>query len=664
MMIPEDERNQMVADAMLSEGWQRLYAQKMVFAEFCANTRGMNEMRRYQSGPDGCCAWMSDNMCAKIIPKGSKVHQWVLLKDLPNDKDKYGRSFMGMWKRQQEVIQEALALDGSGNYKHNLICLVWPRGLGKSFLAIGLSLYRFFCFSYQKIYYSANSREEIATLHYNEAKTYILNSPKLVEIVGERNVQEGKIKIIVGAKTSMNEIKTLPITSGIVSNASVVTQSEVFKMEDDNFFAMWYGSLRGTPNALGIIDSTASDKEHWLYKKLYLGAKKNPNGKIYFNYFGFKNPEAKKFWHPDITTEELNSYKIVFTKYNFRRFFQNLWGIKKDGLFAESHLKAISYLGANGVPINHDVVVKQLETIKEKSKVLHVQRLQPNPNRRQELAEIARDQLMPVREYIDLGGYTEDKETTLRQPAYFPKLTDVKKITDLLNTDRFSLLVGIDRAQPNKVGTSGARTIVVWMAKIPAGAVFNGLIDDPFLYFMLGVAIVGNSMTSPIILLLDRIHREFSIDFISADSYLFGDISTWCDVQHIPWQSKTATLPVQAQGFGALITAIHNGLFKAPPIPVGGSSSGDILREELRTFDELGQHKQSGVKRYGSPTKDKPGGVQDDCIDAIGTAIFGGLGITTDSMGNKFESARNNIKFMPMVPGYPLIQSRYGGLYS
>ena len=255
--------------------------------------------------------------CAsKSFQKASREYEWIYLKDLPDDKDKYGRSWKTFWDKQQEVLHEALETDSDGMYKNSLIAFVLPRSYGKSFLVIGISLYRAFNFTYQKLYLSANTKQQANIMHFDEAKAAIINSPKLLAQVGMKNILTDKIRFQIGAKNDVNIITTVTDSgtgSGLCSNASVVTMSEAYATENDSFFAELSGSIRGIEDAMCLIDTTASRKSHWLHDRIYRGALKHPDSGIYVKYIGMDEIKAKYFWNPNMTTKELRKYEITFT---------------------------------------------------------------------------------------------------------------------------------------------------------------------------------------------------------------------------------------------------------------------------------------------------------------------------------------------------------------
>ena len=668
--IPEKKRINEINKAMHSVGGGQpiphAEAKRRVYEKFKQDLIDKERGEYYQKGADGCCKWMEENMRVKIIPKGSREYVWVYLKELPDDKDEYGRSWKTFWDKQQEVLHEALETDSNGMYKNSLLAFVLPRSFGKSFLVIGISLYRAFNFTYQKLYLSANTKQQANIMHFDEAKAAIINSPKLIKQVGMKNILSDRIRLQIGAKNDVNIITTVTNSgkgSGLCSNASIVTMSEAYAMEDDSFFAELSGSIRGIEDAMCLIDTTASRKSHWLHDRVYRGALKHPDSGIYVKYIGIDNIGAKFFWNPKMTTKELKKYEITLTRYDYERFFKNQWGTKKIGLFDKDTIEAISYLGAEGMAINHKVVLEKIELIRNKSRVLDIQEYQLRPEMRQIDADKLRSDLMRVDDYFNLGGYHTDDETTIASPTQWPKMQSVKAVTDVLMVDRFALLVGVDRAEPGKKGTTGAKTVIVWMAKIPAGKVFRGLVDDPYLYLLLGVAMVGNHLTAPMTKISTQIHDEFGIDSYGGDKYSGGEMGVWCDSRGIQREFTTATLTVQQAGYGELINAIHNGLFKAPPIPVSGVRSGDILREELSVFDQIGRSKATGQKRYGSPEKTKRDGIQDDVLDAICMAIYAGRGITTDRMKDKFSTQKKQFSYLAMIPGSKQVQEVYRGLY-
>jgi hypothetical protein len=94
----------------------------------------------------------------------------------------------------------------------------------------------------------------------------ILNSPNLLTVVGRRNVQEKEIRLRDGKGNIGSFIRSISSFSGIVSNVTGYTFSEMFDMTNPKFFVQLDGSIRNMPNAIGVIDSTVSEKSHILYK--------------------------------------------------------------------------------------------------------------------------------------------------------------------------------------------------------------------------------------------------------------------------------------------------------------------------------------------------------------------------------------------------------------
>ncbi len=95
----------------------------------------------------------------------------------------------------------------------------------------------------------------------------ILNSPKLLkDLGGKTNIKEKEIRLRDAEGNVKSIIKPISSFTGIVSNITGYTFSEIFAMKNPRFFTQLDGSIRNIPNALGCIDSTVSDKNHVLYK--------------------------------------------------------------------------------------------------------------------------------------------------------------------------------------------------------------------------------------------------------------------------------------------------------------------------------------------------------------------------------------------------------------
>ena len=104
----------------------------------------------------------------------------------------------------------------------------------------------------------ANSKDQVKFVHFDIMRDIIINSPNLLRIVGRRNLQEKEIRLKDSKSNIVSVIRSISSFSGIVSNITGYTFSEIFDMKNPKFFTQLDGSIRNIPNAMGVIDSTVS----------------------------------------------------------------------------------------------------------------------------------------------------------------------------------------------------------------------------------------------------------------------------------------------------------------------------------------------------------------------------------------------------------------------
>ena len=235
-------------------------------------------------GADGMIAFCNNYVRVPIYPKGSTVPKWVSMGKLPAESIyDDGRSYKSIWDAQQEIIRDALRME-EGRFVHRLLVFCWMRGEGKSLLVCLILIWKFFVFSEQKIMLGANSKDQVKFVHFDIIRDIILNSPMLLEWVGgKRNIQEKEIRLKDEKGNIRSLIRSISSFSGIVSNITGYSFSEIFDMKNPKFFVQLDGSIRNIPNAFGIIDSTVSEKTHVLYK-LYTQALQKKTKGVYFSY--------------------------------------------------------------------------------------------------------------------------------------------------------------------------------------------------------------------------------------------------------------------------------------------------------------------------------------------------------------------------------------------
>lgn len=576
-----------------------------------------HSLEEYRNGGDGLILWCEDNVRVKVYREGSDIAEWCPMGDLPDTKHPdTDRSYVDMWENQKKVLREALVMH-EGRFVHRLIVFCWPRGEGKSYVVCLIQLWKFFCWPSQQIMLGANSKDQVKFVHYDIMRDLILNSPNLLKIVGEKNVQEKEIRLKSKGKV-LSIIRSISSFSGIVSNITGYTFSEIFDMKKPRFFTQLDGSIRNMPNALGVIDSTVSEKDHVLYK-LYMSYTKGEDPSLYFSFRCSQKPSYKDFWHPHMTQAQLNSYKSKFPVSEFDRYFKNTWEAGVTQVFTDDIVESIGYIGIDGVFGGGEAVRNAIKhKIKhEKSKETKLQN--NNYDIAVNTAEIDKvnNRLIPVDNVYKL-------QDSFGHPSYAP-VADLHELGRIFKTD-WAILAGVDRSDPLKNTKRGARTIVTVVAKgLPNSKNNMDLFSSEgvahkYIYFLLHLVHVETGNLEHIKEVLRECVVEYDgIDTMCAERWGMWDIVQWCEEQNIAFEPITSTYAVQRAMFTELYTTCRTGRFKAPKVYVEGTKTMDILREEMSKFDH-----NPDKKWYGSPEKNDYYGVQDDVMYSLGCAMYSG----------------------------------------
>lgn len=495
-----------------------------------------------------------------------------------------------------------------------------------SLLACLIQLWKFFNFPRQQIMLGANSKDQVKFVHFDIMRDMILNSPELLNIVGKRNVQEKEIKLKNKRGDIVSIIRSISSFSGIVSNISGYTFSEIFDMKKPKFFTQLDGSIRNVPNALGVIDSTVSAKEHVLYK-LYSNSKKGLDKLTYFSYRCSPEGNAEDFWNAEMTQEQLNSYRTKFPPAEFDMYFKNIWESAAHKMFSPAIIEAMHYIGYQGTLGQHDLV---LAACKEQIKVdKKYEKYKNNPFMLQRLDAVGNTLKMrycqPTSDIYSLKNeYNLPKMCTLEE---------LHKLGELYDTD-FAILAGVDRADPMKKDlTSGARTIITLTAKGLPGSKSDPSIymrnDKQVLkYFYLLLALVHVERND-----IDTIKETIElgidtydgVDTLCTERWGMWDIGKWCEDNNIIFDPLVASYLKQKEGFSELYNLVHEGRYKVTTCGHVGFKSDDLLKEEFLMFDH-----DPVNKFYGSPEKSEKKGVQDDCMFSANWGLYGGRLITVD----------------------------------
>lgn len=573
-------------------------------------------MEEYRDGGVGFGKWCEDHICLAIYENDSPIAVWTSIAEFSEEKSPItGRSWRDIWEEQKKVAEEALLMV-DGKFVYRLIVLCWMRGEGKSLFACLMQLWKFFCFPRQQIMLGANSKDQVKFVHFDIMRDIILNSPRLLEIVGRKNVQEKEIRLRDRKGNIGSFIRSISSFSGIVSNVTGYTFSEMFDMKNPKFFVQIDGSIRNIPNALGIIDSTVSEKSHILYK-LYKTWTRNEDPHMFFSHRESPKASYKDFWNPQMTQAQLDSYNAKFPEAEFARYFRNTWEAGTSRMFSEELVDAAHYIGADGTLGMHNTVVKRLAGRNAKM-ATYKSRLK---GERPEHMEI-------------IDNYTENLiriETiyTLNTSSLHPRMAsidDLKRLSDIYKTD-WAILAGIDRADPLKIDKmAGAKTIVSIMAKgLPNSKsnpelYFEESSIQKYIYFMLHLKHVeSNELNHIKEVIKSGINEYDGIDSLCSERWGMWDVGEWCEENDIIFSPLSATYERQRSMFTELFTLFKTGLIKTPTIYEPGVKDDDLFVEEATLFDH-----NPFKKSYGSPQKSEKFGIQDDTMFSVGHCIYGG----------------------------------------
>uniref|UniRef100_A0A6M3IEU1 Terminase n=1 Tax=viral metagenome TaxID=1070528 RepID=A0A6M3IEU1_9ZZZZ len=577
-------------------------------------------LSKYRDGGEGFIRWVEDNVCLPIYPPGSKISKWVPVKSLPDTPDPdTGRSYKSFWDRQKDVMREALRME-RGRFVYRLIVLCWMRGEGKTYLNCLFQMWRFFCWPKQVIVLCANSREQTDFISFTTIKDIIVNSPNLRKIVGARNIQKQLIRLRDSKGNITSVIISVTSFSGIFSNITNYSFTEIHEMKNPEFFQQVHGSIRNIPNAMGFIDSTVSPKDHILYRQFEaFQEKKDPT--IFFSYRHSRRAEYGDYWHPLNTQVQLDSYRTSFLPNAFDRYFKNLWTVGADKVFDPDMIEAIGYLGAGRSIGTH---TRLTELLRERRTIIDNEewakrRQKDVKDRGKDLGAIA-GELWPVEdEYMitdRFGG------------PFMASVDMLEHMGNVYDTD-WAIISGIDRAQPMKTRTN-ARTIYVVMAKGLPGSRSDpnlGTTTVPnYVYLILHMTSVTDHSVEGLKTEILSTNEEYDgIDRISSETWGVFDMVGWCEEIGIILDMITTSYPKQLAAFTELYQVIGSGRLKSPRVGILGSREQDVLREELGMFDH-----DEDSKWFGSPEKRRKTGVQDDSVYAVGLCIYGGRFVTVD----------------------------------
>ena len=583
----------------------------------------------YRDGAEGMIAWCEDKVYLPIYPMNSEISIWWPMGDLPSEVNpKTGRSYQDIWEFQKGVLHECLKQDDAGQFLFRLIVLCWMRGEGKSILAVLIQMWKFFNWPRQLIALGANSKDQIKLVHFDWIRDLILNSPELLKDVGGyKNVREKEIQLRDSKNRLQSFIRPISTATGIVSNITGYTFSEIFAMKKKDFFTQLDGSIRNVPNAFGVIDSTVSAKKHVLYQ-LYQGVITGKTKNVYFSYRCSPTGSFEDFTHPHMDQDQLDDYEVKFPFGEFEKYFKNVWSAGARKVFTRPMIEEMSVLGAEGGMFNHPRI-KELLDRKEQLIDMRTTLEQKTFNRDKGLGGIGKrigevlDVLQPVSNLYALSDqYGQPKSASL---------DDLILLGQFLDTD-WAIIAGTDFGDPYSTASNARSTAIVLAKGLP------GSKSDPtmylraptapnYFYFLLSLTVSPEHNINVIKEGLEYAHEEYlGLDTLCSERYGAWDIGVWCEERTIAFFPIQPTYDRQKEVFKALLEAAKEGRFKFPlKVGIPGSKSDNILTEELEEFDH-----DIDTKWFGSTEKTERYGIQDDVVYGIGWSMFGGRLLSVD----------------------------------
>lgn len=607
----------------------------------------MTKLKSYRDGGIGMTHWAEDFCFVPIYPEGSDIATWVRIGDLPRDKNpKTGKSYWDMWCAQKEILYEALRMEFE-RFVYRQIVFCWMRGEGKSLLACLVQLWKFFNWPRQQIMLGANSKDQVKFVHFDIMRDIIINSPDLLNLVGgKRNIQEKEIRLKDSKGTVRSLIRSISSFSGIVSNITGYTFSEIFDMKNPRFYVQLDGSIRNIPNALGVIDSTVSAKTHILYQ-LYTSFIQRLTRLVFFSYRHSPLGNIEDYWNPNMDEDQLNDYKIKFPFGEFDKYFLNLWSAGLEEVFTEEMIEETNIIGKNKVLLCHDEIKRDLKQVSK-----HRERMEDTKGKG--FVKGSEVEQMKIDE-INSRFMRIDQIYTLKDKFHRPQmatLEDLLNLSRLLDTD-FSILTGLDFGDPYAV-RGLARTILLLLAKgLPGSKTSPHLFATDketapkYVYLLLHLCKIENHSTDSVKEILEQAHSEFmGIDSLCSERYGAWDMEDWCEDRDIAFLPVAPTYERQRSAFKEVLEATSEGRFKAPIVGVNGSKNENILYEEMGEFNH-----DDDRKWFGSTEKFETRGIQDDVMFALGWGMYGGKHLTL----NDFRPRQKMLNFGEFTPGSGLI---------
>lgn len=595
----------------------------------------------YRDGGEGMIKWCNEHIYVPIYPEGSDVAVWYSIGNLPDTPNpETGKSYKSIWENQHRILKEALKMENK-RFLYSMIVFCWQRGEGKSLITCLIQLWKFFNWPRQQIMLGANSKDQIKFVHFDIMRDIITFSPKLLQIIGgKKNLQEKEIRLKDSKGNVRSLIRSISSFTGIVSNITGYTFSEIFDMKNPKFYTQLDGSIRNIPNALGVIDSTVSTKTHILYT-LYENARKGKTKKVYFSYRSSKHGNLDDYWNPHMTEVQLSDYKAKFPFGDYERYFLNLWSAGLQRIFTDEMIEGTKIIGADGELLNQSKIGQLL---KKKTHLIDVVKKVEEKGFADGVIE-TEEKITAIYSRLKMVDsiYSLKNKYSGTQMA---TMDDLNELGNLFDTD-WAILAGADFGDPLAV-RGLARTIITVIAKGLSGSRSKPftLLDEKavpkYIYFMLHVVLIENHSADIAKEILEEVHDEFDgIDTFCGERYRLENFENWCKERDVNFESVYPNYERQKEAFKELLLAVKEGRWKCPSLAIAGSKKEDVRDEEMEVFDH-----HLDQKWFGSGEKMEKYGVQDDFVFSSAWTLYGGKTLGVDD----FRARNSNMFFGSFIP--------------
>lgn len=469
-----------------------------------------------------------------------------------------------------------------------------------------IALFRFFNGYAEDIKIAGNSKLEGESVHYDEMRDMITDTPKLINFPGI-DLKGKHIVIMKGPKDIFNKIECVPKSSGLHPNMTLglITELHNYTPQDKKFYNNFLSSRRGTPNAMVLVDSTVEDPGTIIHDEW----KRYSAGKLEMTFF-FHRDSDDGYENPETTPKYLADEATRYSEDEYRKIYENKWGGASSAYFGAKAIKQIGVAGIDGIygpSVELSQAIGNMHDLE-----LKLQKFVDT--------KVKESSLVDIRRQIDaISSRLIDMDDIYRLPASWD---DLEKLMKLFGIKAWVIGASVDRASGEQINSD----------RTAFACVGRGIVDEfTSYYFLLDLFMPFTAESGGLERKLEEWReRYYDVDKTVITEYQGLDLFTWCAKNGFEAEFKHTTYKYQKPLFSAMYQTIHKGYFKSPTVPYytdergqlyeGYTNKEDIFTEELGAFRHVSMGDKSG--KFGPPDKRKRGGIKDDVVDGVCGAIF------------------------------------------